>query len=93
MGFRMRTSNLNAAIKISLDAARKYTREFKKQGLKEPYSRTYFQPSGVHVRYFIPAPQVSKIASDITKEIFERVQKTKGVEIAYPHTEILYRKK
>jgi len=31
--------------------------------------------------------------SSITKEIFHRISKRKDVEIAYPHTEVLYRKK
>lgn len=86
-------SNLDKAIEIVLESAKKYRKEFDIK--KEPYVRTYFQPSGisVHVRYFSPAKRLQEISSDITKEIFERIMKTKDVEIAYPHTEVVFRKK
>lgn len=87
-------SNLDKAIKIALESAKKYVKEFK--DLKEkPYVRTYFQPSGIniHVRYFSPATRMQEISSNITKEIYGCMMKTKGVEIAYPHTEVVFRKK
>ncbi len=54
-----------------------------------------FQPSGVnvHVRYSSPAKRMQQVSSDITKEIFKAVKKTKDVVFAYPHTEVLLRKK
>lgn len=86
-------SDLDKAIGIVLESAKKYTKEFDLK--KQPYVRTYFQPSGlgVHVRYFSPAKRLQEISSNITKEIFDRIMKTKGVEIAYPHTEVLFREK
>ena len=88
-------SNLNNAIKIALESAKKHTKEVINITKKEPYVRTFFQPSGinVHVRYFSPAKRLQEISSTVTKEISDRIMKTKGVEIAYPHTEIIYRKK
>lgn len=63
--------------------------------IKEPYLRTLFQPSGIDVlvRYFAPAASREEIASLITQEIFKKVGSEKTVEFAYPHTEILFRKK
>lgn len=88
-------SNLDKAIKIILDSANEQTKEFIEKTKKQPYVRTYFEPSGVgvHVRYFAPAKNLQQVSSDITKKIYERIKKEKSVEIAYPHTEVLVRKK
>lgn len=88
-------SNLDKAIKIASESAKKYTKEFIEETKKEPYVRTFFQPSGidVKVRYFSQATRLAEISSNITKEIFEGIMKTKDVEIAYPHTEVVFRKK
>lgn len=88
-------SNLDKAIEISLESAKKHVKRFVGETKKEPYTRTYFQPSGisVHVRYFAPAKRLQEISSNITKEIFDRIRKTKDVEIAYPHTEVILRRK
>ncbi len=61
----------------------------------QPYARTYFQPSGVnvHVRYFAPATRLQEISSDVTKQVYDTIKKTRGVEIAYHHTEVVFRKK
>ncbi|MFH0752542.1 MAG: mechanosensitive ion channel family protein [archaeon] len=85
-------SNLDKAMQIALDATIKHTKEFKDQTKHQPHIRTYFQPSGIniHARYFTPATRVSEISSRITKEIFDGIRKTRGVEIAYPH--IVYKK-
>jgi small-conductance mechanosensitive channel len=86
-------SNLDKAIKVSLDCANRLTKDFIKATKKEPYARTYFGPSGinVHVRYFAPANRIQEISSAVTKEIFEKIRKMKDIEIAYPHTEIIMR--
>ncbi|MBU0635484.1 mechanosensitive ion channel family protein [Candidatus Micrarchaeota archaeon] len=88
-------SNLDKALEICLDAAKKFVGEFEKQTKRETHTRTYFQASGinVHVRYFVPTRLVPEISSDITKEIFSRISKIKEVEIAYPHLEVLHRPK
>lgn len=88
-------SRLDKAIEIALESAKKRTREFIKETGKEPYVRTYFQPSGIDVivRYFAVATRLQEFSSIITQEIFNRIMKTKEVEIAYPHTEVVFRKK
>lgn len=88
-------SNLDKAIKLVLEAAKKEIKEFIEDVKREPYIRTYFQPSGidVKVRYFAPAKRLQEFSSRITKEIFDSIMRTKDVEIAYPHTEIVFRKK
>jgi small-conductance mechanosensitive channel len=87
-------SNLNKAIKIALDSAEKLTSDFIDQ-VNKPYVRTYFKSNGISVsaRYFAPADQLQKYSSNITREIFKRIKRTKNVEIAYPHTEVIFRKK
>ncbi|MCK4521832.1 MAG: mechanosensitive ion channel family protein, partial [Nanoarchaeota archaeon] len=87
--------NLDRAIKIALEAAKKCARDFIKQTGKKPYALTYFEPNGINVRvrYFAPAKHLQEISSAITKEIFDNIRKTKSVEIAYPHTEVVFRKK
>jgi len=88
-------SNLDKAIEIALGSARKHTGDVIKATSKKPYIRTYFQPNGidVHVRYYSPAKNIQEVSSKVTKEIFDRIMKTKSVRISYPHTEILFRGK
>ncbi len=62
---------------------------------KEPHTRLRFRPSGVDVtvRYYVPARKRNEFSTDITREIFSKIKKSKTVEIAYPHTEVVFRKK
>ncbi|MBW2974463.1 mechanosensitive ion channel family protein [Candidatus Woesearchaeota archaeon] len=85
-------SNLDKAIKIGLEAARKCTKNVIDEIKKEPYVRTYFDTNGiiVHVRYYSPAKNIQEVSSNVTKETFDRIMKTKGVEISYPHTKVLF---
>jgi small-conductance mechanosensitive channel len=84
-------SDLDKAIEICYDSAQKQGRDVIALLKKDPYVRTFFQPSGidVHVRYFAPARRYQEFASNITKEVFERIMDLDDVEIAYPHTEII----
>jgi small-conductance mechanosensitive channel len=88
-------SNLDKAIEIAKDSARKITKEIIAITKNEPYVRTYFKPDGiaVHVRYYSPAKRIQEYSSNVTKEMFDRIKKTKEVNIAYPHRDILVRKK
>lgn len=88
-------SNLDKAMKIGIESAKKHTKDFIKITKKEPYIRTFFQPSGINVciRYYSPAKRIQEFSSKITKEIHERVMKTKDVEFAYPHTEVILKKR
>lgn len=62
---------------------------------KEPHTRLRFRASGVDVtiRYYVPARKRNEFSTDITREIFNKIKKSKTVEIAYPHTEVVLRKK
>ena len=83
--------NLDKAMKIALEAAQKYTKEFDKYVPRKPYVRVAFDQSGmnVKVRFFTPARVMQRVTSDITREIYKKVQKTKDVELAYPHTKFV----
>jgi small-conductance mechanosensitive channel len=54
-----------------------------------------FKDSGIDVtvRYFTIATKRNQISTDIRREIFHQIRNTKDVEIAYPHTEVLFREK
>jgi small-conductance mechanosensitive channel len=86
-------SNLDKAMKIAIDSATKILKKYKEIEEGEPYIRTYFQASGinVYVRYNTPTKNIQEISSYITQEIFKATNKAKDVEIAYPHTEIIYK--
>jgi small-conductance mechanosensitive channel len=88
-------SDLDLANKICLQAAKKVTKEFKKEVPKNQFIRNFFEPSGVnvHARYYVPARRRQEISSQITYEIFKAINKEKKVEIAYPHTEIVFKDK
>ena len=87
--------NLDKAIKICLDAAKKHAKSFSKIVKIEPYTRLALDPNGVliKVRYFIPFYNVQEISSNITKEIYDNITKAKDVDFAYPHTEFVINKK
>jgi small-conductance mechanosensitive channel len=84
-------SNLNKAIEIALNSAKKHIQEFVLKPKNEPYIRTFFQPNGinVHVRYFAPVKRLQEFSSKITKEIYDEIMKTKDVKFAYPHQEVI----
>jgi len=88
-------SDLNKAIHIVIEAAKKFTNEVIETTNKMPYVRTYFDVNGMRVlvRYLAPAKQIQEVSSNISKEIYQEIKKTKEVEIAYPHTEVLLRNK
>lgn len=88
-------SDLDEAIAICEKSAKKILKEHLKKVLREPYVRAYFSGSGIDVktRYYVRAEERVKTSSDITQEIFREFNKVKDVEIAYPHTEVVLRKK
>jgi len=87
-------SNLDQAMQIALEAAKKELKEFD-QKTKKPYVRTLLKDSGVEVRirYFVPATRLLEFSSRITQEILREIKKSKSVELAYPHTEIIFKDK
>lgn len=87
-------SNIEKAKKIASSSANKVLENLEKI-TKDPYIRIWFHPSGIDVviRYFISATLREEARSQITQEIFSQIQPSKDVEFAYPHTEIIFRKK
>jgi len=88
-------SNLELTKKIVLKAAKRLTKDFRKVMSMDPYVRTFFEDSGikVYVRYYVPARRRQETASEITQYIFADIKKIRNVEIAYPHTEIVFKDK
>ncbi|MBP1910701.1 mechanosensitive ion channel family protein [Methanolobus bombayensis] len=88
-------SNLDRAMEIAELSARKFLAGVISTSPGNPKVRVDFQASGidVQVKYFSPARQLHEYSSKITKEIFDRVNEHDDVEIAYPHTEVVFRKK
>jgi len=92
-------SNLEKAEKIVSDAVCKimkpFWEKFPKRITKEPHVRLLFKDSGIDVtvRYYTIATKRNEIATDIRREIYKLIRKSEDVEFAYPHTEVLFRKK
>jgi len=92
-------SNLEKAEKIICDSVNKimkpYWEKFPKKIPQEPYIRLKFMESGINVtvRYYSLATSRNAILTEIVREIFNIIKVTNNVEIAYPHTEVLFREK
>jgi small-conductance mechanosensitive channel len=69
--------------------------KFPKRITRDVHNRLIFKDSGIDVtvRYFTIATSRNQISTDIRREIFNQIRNTKEVEIAYPHTEVLFREK
>lgn len=87
-------SNIEKAKKIAKESANKVLEKFGKK-IQDPYLRTWFQPNGIDVviRYFVSAILREEVRSQITQEIYGKIQPSKDVDFAYPHTEVIFRKK
>ena len=68
---------------------------FPKRIDKEPHTRLNFQSSGIDisVRYYTIAMKRNEISTNIRREIWKQITKSKDIEFAYPHTEVLFRQK
>ena len=88
-------SNIDKAKQICLSVVEKLTKEFENKVQNKPYLRLSYQPSGIDIklRYYVPASKRQEFNSNITEETFKQISKEKSVEIAYPHTEVIFRKK
>ena len=88
-------SNLDHAIEIADLAARKFLAGIISTSPGIPHIKLEFQASGIdlHIKYFSPARQLNEYSTKITKEIFDRIKVADDVEIAYPHTEVVFHKK
>ena len=92
-------SDIDKATKIILDSANKCLKELKPKErpfprFEKPYTRLAFQASGVDIklRYSAPVRRLQELSSEVTKEIYNRFKKTKNVEFAYPHTEVILKR-
>ena len=88
-------SDLDKAIKILEESAVKFVKEFSTAMKREPNVRAKMDTScmNLKLRFFAPVKIMQEVSSNITKEIFYRIKKEKDVEIAYPHTEIVFKNK
>jgi small-conductance mechanosensitive channel len=88
-------SNLDEAEKIMKDAVGKIMRPlwetFQKRIPLESNTRLKCKDSGIDltVRYYSIVTKRNAISTDITREILKQISKTKDVEIAYPHTQVI----
>ena len=93
-------SDLDKAIKSALEIATKHTsilfeKEMVHISKKEPFVRLKMADSGINirVRYFVPYLKMQEAKTRIIKDILETFAKDKDVDIAYPHTEIIFKDK
>jgi small-conductance mechanosensitive channel len=88
-------SDLNEAIEIIENTAEKHLAKLSEKHKEEPYTRVSMADSAmiVSLRFYAPAKKMNEIKSDITKEIYELIKSNKKVELAYPHTEIVFKDK
>lgn len=92
-------SNLEKAEEIMTSAVQKIMEPFYldfPQGIpKTSHIRLQFRDSGIDItiRYYTIATKRNQIATNIRREIYYGIRKTKDVEFAYPHTEVLLKKK
>ncbi len=88
-------SNLAKVEKIMIGAAGKFAAGEAKDRQEKPFTRVFFNPSGmrVKIRYYVQAKERQKVMTDITREIYGKVMKEKDTCFAYPHTEVLFSEK
>tara|TARA_Y100000310_G_scaffold341319_1_gene440090 strand:+ start:381 stop:1229 length:849 start_codon:yes stop_codon:yes gene_type:complete len=88
-------SNIDKAMKVTIEVANKILKKYLDKVKDPPFSRASFVDSGINIklRFFTPTALIQDIKSDITTEVFKRIRSMKDVEFAYPHREIIMRKK
>jgi len=92
-------SNLEKAEKLICNSVNKVMKplweKFPKRIPQEPHIRLKFMDSGINVtvRYYSLAISRNAILTKIVREIFKNIKESDDVEIAYPHTEVLFREK
>lgn len=80
-------SDLDQALALGYEAVHMHAGEFEKSSGRTIHYRLAFDPNGVIIkmRYGVPFSKAQHIGSNITKEIFDLVKRSPGVEFAYPH--------
>ena len=88
-------SNMDKALNIGLEAAKKHTKAFSHEVKSQPFVRMVFQASGVDIiaRYYCPAKLVHDISSRITREIYNKIKESDDVDFAYPHIQLVDKKR
>ncbi|MBW3014173.1 mechanosensitive ion channel family protein [Candidatus Woesearchaeota archaeon] len=88
IGFKISyKSNLDKAVKIALEAAKKHTKEFQDGLQTQPEETVSFStngvPYGVLVEIYFPssAKRMFEISTKISKEIFNNIKKAKGIDL------------
>ena len=88
-------SNLENAEKIMIEAVKEIMKpiwdSFPDRIEKQPHVRLYLDDSGIDVtiRYYTVAPVRNAISTNIIREIHKRVTKSKDVNFAYPHSQVI----
>lgn len=87
-------SNLEEALRIMIQAAKKFTDEYSAVVSKDPHTRLYFSSNGmeIHVRYYVPFGKAQEVATSITGEIYNLIKQASDIEISYPHMKIFLEK-
>jgi len=92
-------SNLEKAEEIIKKAVSKIMEsaweKYPKRITKEPHTRLMFKDSGIDikVRYYTIATKRNAYATKIMREIWNQIRKNDDIEFAYPHTEVLLKRK
>ncbi len=88
-------SNLDKAMHIAYECAHNLTHQYASSINKDTKVRISLGDSGVIIRVLFHAPvqQLSRLKSDITKKIYDKVTKEKEVDFAYPHTTFISKDK
>jgi small-conductance mechanosensitive channel len=85
-------SDAKKAKEILIESASIVTENIIKVTKKQPFVRTEIYESGIRfrLRYQSRAKDRQRISSDINERIVSFFNAQKGIEFAYPHTEIIY---
>lgn len=88
-------SRLNTAMRLCKKSAEVCTKDWADKVPDTPQVRVAQKDSGIEVsvRYFVKARERLKTSSNINETIINEVAKHKDLEIAYPHLDLLYKKK
>jgi len=88
-------SDLNKAIEMAKKSVLEFANEHSNEGNRKPTIRVKMSPSAMTlmIRFFAPIKIIQQITSDITKDIYYKIREEKDVEIAYPHSEIIFKNK
>ena len=83
-------SNLNRAVEILKKAAERHTASAINAKKTRPMIRMEFKDSFIelHAKYFVHVREATAVASAITQYIYEHINRTRDVEIAYPHLQV-----